>query len=156
MSLDPVTAAIDLGKMAIRRIWPDLAKQAEEERKLLELSQNGTLAELNAHVSLMLAQINVNLEQAKSKSFFVAGARPFIMWMCGVALGLNYLVPLVMEWVAYFSCSPLIDNAKVIAQCAVPERPDGGELVPILLGLLGLGSMRSFDKKNGVSTEKIR
>lgn len=147
MSFDPLSAAFDLGKTAIEKIWPDANKRAEELRKLEELRVSGDLAVLNAHVQLMLAQIKVNETEANHKSVFVAGARPFITWMCGVSLGLSYLVPLVLEWVVYFRCE---------SECVVPARLDTSELIPILLGLLGLGTMRSFDKMKNTQTDRIR
>jgi len=146
MSFDPVTAALDIGKSLIEKIWPDPSKQAEEMFKLTKLAQDGKLTELNAEVQLMLGQIEINKIEAGSKSFFVAGARPFILWICGITLGLSYLVPLVMEWVAYWSCTE---------GCIIPVRMDMGALMPLLLGLLGLGTMRSVDKRGRVQTDKI-
>ena len=86
MSFDPISAALDIGKMAISRIWPDPVQQAAEERKLLELSQSGNLAELNAHVQLLVGQMQINAKEAEHKSVFVAGWRPFIGWVGGFAL----------------------------------------------------------------------
>jgi len=145
MSFDPFTAAFDMGKLAIEKIWPDANKRAEELRKLEELKQKGDLAELNAHVQLMLAQINVNAEQAKSNSMFVAGSRPFIIWICGFGLAFQYLVHPLFTWIWAFSDA--IGDA--------PPAMDLSVMMPLLLGLLGLGSMRSFDKKNYVDTKKI-
>ena len=147
MSFDPVSAAFDVGNTLINKIWVDANKREEEKTKLEELKQSGNLVAINAHVQLMLAQIKTNQIEAGSKSFFVAGARPFIMWVCGICLGLSYLVPLVLEWVVYLWCT---------ADCVVPKRLDTSELMPILLGLLGLGSMRSIDKKLGTQTDKIK
>ena len=145
MSNDPFTAIFDLGKTAIEKIWPDANKRAEEMRKLEELRQKGDLAELNAHVQLMLAQIDVNKEQAKSKSMFVAGSRPFIIWVCGFGLAFQYILYPLLVWVWAFAAIP-----------GTPPPPlDISTMMPLLLGLLGLGTMRSFDKKNKVQTDKI-
>lgn len=145
MSFDPFTAAFDMGKLAIEKIWPDANKRAEELRKLEELKQKGDLVEFNGYVQLMLAQVNVNLEQAKSKSMFVAGSRPFIIWVCGFGLTFQYLIHPLLIWVWAFA------SMKGIA----PSPMDMSVMMPLLLGLLGLGSMRSFDKKNGVQTDSI-
>ena len=93
MSLDPltITALIKAGEMAINRIWPDPTKQAEEQRKLLELSQKGNLAELNAHVELMLKQAEINLADAKSGSWWQSGWRPAIGWVGALSLTLIYI-----------------------------------------------------------------
>ena len=151
-----VETALKFASSVADKIWPDPLKKAEGMLKLEELAQKGDLAQLNAEVQLMMGQININLEQAKSKSFFVAGARPFIIWICGIALGLSYFVPMIMEWVAYFQCEPMIYEGRVITECVVPGRMDMGALMPVLLGLLGLGGMRSWDKKNGTQTDKIK
>lgn len=145
MSFDPFTAIFDMGKIAIEKIWPDANKRAEEMRLLEELRQKGNLAELNAHVQLMLAQINVNAEQAKSKSMFVAGSRPFIIWVCGFGLAFQYLLHPLFIWIWAFA------SMKGVA----PSPLDMSVMMPLLLGLLGLGSMRSFDKKNRVQTDKV-
>ena len=145
MSFDPFTAAFEAGKLAIEKIWPDANKRAEEMRLLEELRQKGNLAELNAYVQLRLAQVNVNLEQAKSNSMFVAGSRPFIIWVCGFGLAFQYLLHPLLIWIWAF--------ADMTGKPPLPL--DLSVMMPLLLGLLGLGSMRSFDKKNHVQTDKI-
>ena len=145
MSFDPITAEFDLGKIAIEKIWSDANKRAEELRKLEEMRERGNIAELNAYVQLIMAQINVNLEQAKSKDWKVAGARPFIIWVCGFGLAFQYLLHPLFIWLWAFA-----------SMTGTPPPPmDMSVMMPLLLGLLGLGSMRSYDKKNGVQTDKI-
>lgn len=94
-----------------------------------------TMAERQAHESMM-GQIKVNEVQAAHKSLFVAGARPAIMWIC--ALGLFYAV------FAY----PILD-----IWFTMPEL-NTDILMPTMMGLLGLGGMRSFEKSKGVAREK--
>lgn len=94
---------------------------------------------LDNNIKLQLAQIAVNQEEAKSASFFVAGWRPFIGWVCGVSLAYVSLVEPIARFLAtvlfkYAGTFPVIDTTLTMQ---------------ILLGLLGLGAMRSFDKKNG-------
>ena len=103
MSFDPLSAALELGRSAIERIWPDLSKQTEELRKLNELHQKGDLAQLNAHVQLMLAQIKVNEESAKNPSLFVSGARPFIIWVGGFSMAWSGLIHPLLVWVWAFA-----------------------------------------------------
>jgi len=94
-----------------------------------------TMADKQAHESMM-AQIKVNEVQAAHKSLFVAGARPAIMWIC--ALGLFYAV------FAY----PILD-----IWFTMPEL-NTDILMPVMMGLLGLGGMRSYEKSKGVAREK--
>jgi hypothetical protein len=142
MSLDPVTALLDAGKMAINRIWPDPLAQAEEQRKLAELAQNGDLAELKAQVSLLIGQMDINREEAKSKSLFVSGWRPFVGWCCGFGLLYASLFEPLMRFIAsvygYEGSFPVIDTSITMQ---------------VLLGMLGLGVMRTREKEKNVHTK---
>jgi hypothetical protein len=142
MSFDPLSAAFDLGKVAIEKIFPDPTKRAMEMRLLEELRQKGGLAELNAHVQLMLAQIKVNEVSAAHPSLFVAGSRPFIIWVGGLSLAWAGLIHPLLMWVWAFAemtgtPPPMIESAA---------------LGTILSGLLGVAGMRSFDKSKGTDT----
>ena len=142
MSFDPLSAAFDLGKTAIEKIWPDPTAAAAEMRKLEELHQKGDLASLNAHVQLMIAQIKVNEVSAAHPSLFVAGSRPFIIWVGGLSLAWAGLIHPLLMWVWAFAemtgtPPPMIESAA---------------LGTILSGLLGVAGMRSFDKAKGTDT----
>ena len=151
MSFDPISAAIDLGKMAIGRIWPDPVQQAIEERKLLELAQNGNIAELNAQVKLLVGQMEINKAEAQHNSIFVAGWRPFVGWVGGIALGYQFILYPLMLW-AWAIVDPI--NAAGIS-IKPPPVLAADELYTVLLGMLGIGAMRSYDKKNGTATQSI-
>jgi len=146
MGFDPLSSLFDLGKSAVERIWPDPIRRAEELRKLEELRQKGDLAELDAHVKLMLGQLEVNKAEAQHKSIFVAGWRPAVGWGCVTILAFNYIGVYLMEYAVAFMETPP----------PIPERFDMGELWPVLLGILGVGGMRSFDKKNRTQTDSIK
>ncbi len=91
-------------------------------------------------IKVNLAQIEVNKEEAKSTNLFVSGWRPFIGWVCGFAL----LYVAILEPFARFICTmagytggyPIIDTNLTMQ---------------VLLGMLGLAGMRSFDKKAGTA-----
>jgi len=136
MALDPISAALELGTSVINKIWPDPVKQAEEQRKLQELAQKGNLEELNAEIKLLISQVDLNKVEAAHKSIFVAGWRPFVGWVCG--LGLLYNVIL----------APFLDIWLTVPEVKTDL------LYPVLLGMLGLGGMRSFEKVKRVSREK--
>lgn len=127
MSLDPLTAGIDLAKTAINKIWPD---KTEQEK-----------AELAAAVMVVQGQIQTNQEEAKSSSLFVAGWRPFIGWVCGFGcawnwIGLPVAKAILLGFTQYkFELSPA----------------DLSEMMPLLLGMLGLGTLRTFEKTKGVA-----
>lgn len=152
MSFDPLTAAFDLGKIAIEKLWPDPTKRAYELRKLEELKQKGDLATLNSAVKLMLAQIDVNKQEAKSKSLFVAGWRPFIGWVGGFCLAYAGLIYPLLVWVWKL----LQTMGYVPVEILPPPFIESATLTAIVTGMLGIGGMRSFDKKNNTQTDTIK
>ena len=91
-----------------------------------------TMADKHHH-DAMMAQLAVNAKEAEHKSIFVSGWRPFIGWVCGVSMGFNYmLLPLVSIWV---ELAPL----------------DLTTMMPVLMGMLGLGGLRTAEKIKGVA-----
>jgi hypothetical protein len=99
-----------------------------------------TMAEKAAHEAAM-AQVEVNKAEAQHKSIFVAGWRPFIGWTCGVALAYHFIfAPFIVFGVAWSGAE-------------IPEIPafDMDSLMTVLLGMLGLGGMRSFEKAKGLT-----
>ena len=94
-----------------------------------------TMAERHSQEQVM-AQIEVNKVEAAHKSLFVAGWRPAIGWICGLALLYSTIIsPILGIWVT------------------VPD-VDTSLLTTVLMGMLGLGAMRTFEKTQGVSREK--
>jgi hypothetical protein len=84
----------------------------------------------------MSAQIEVNKIEAAHKSLFVAGWRPAIGWICGFALLYSTIIsPILGIWFTV----PVVDTSL---------------LTTVLMGMLGLGAMRTFEKTKGVSREK--
>lgn len=152
MAFDPLSAAFELGTTVINKIWPDPEKQAEEQRKLAELYQKGDLAELDAHVKLMLAQLKVNAAEAQHKSIFVAGWRPFIGWIGGSALAYQFIVYPILTWLwAIFQAL-----GKIPSDLSPPPILETGALFSIVTAMLGVGGMRSFDKLKKTDTTKIK
>ena len=96
-------------------------------------------------ISLDLAQAQTNLEQAKHSSVFIAGARPAIMWICAFGLGWQFVFQPVAAWILAVSGSELM----------LPLFETEG-LMPLTLSLLGLGSMRSFEKFNGIQRNNMK
>jgi len=152
MAFDPLTAAFELGKDLIDRYFPDPEKKAEQIQKLEELKAQGDAEALSAHVQLMVGQMNINQAEAQHKSIFVAGWRPFIGWIGGLALAWQFIVYPMLIW--------LWTLAKVKGWIPAGIEPppvlDTGALFSIVTGMLGIGAMRSMDKKNGVQTDSIK
>ena len=127
MALDPLTAALDLGGKLIDRILPDPEERVKAKLALMQLQQSGELA-----------QIAVNQEEARSSSVFVAGWRPAIGWVCGSACAWN--------WIGL----PIAKFALLLNGVTVTLAPaDLSEMMPVLMGMLGLGALRTMEKLNG-------
>lgn len=132
MALDPISNIAGAVKGIIDKFVPD----ANEKLKMqLELATKEIVQE---HERL-LAQINVNAEEAKSTNWFVAGARPAAMWVC--VLGLAY------QFLAY----PFIVLICANAGAQNPPTLDIGTLMTLLGGMLGIGGMRTVEKIRGVA-----
>lgn len=127
MSADPITAVADLAGTVIDKIWPD---KTEAER-----------AELAAAVAIVQGQLQVNQAEAASPSVFVAGWRPAIGWVCGGALAYTYLLYPILMWAAAIWWPNL----------SPPKLGNDGMLYELLLGMLGLGGLRTFEKVKGVA-----
>lgn len=121
----------------LRQIIPDPKARAELEYKLAELADRAEARE----TALLVGQIEVNKEEAKNANLFVAGWRPAIGWVGATALGWTWVGAPIGQWVfRWFGIEtplPALD-------------PDS--IYPIILGMLGLGTMRSFEKTWGVAT----
>jgi len=145
-----IDRVIDKGASLISEVITDKDEAARLEhewrQQLSRESHEFQKIEIEAERDLALAQIATNTEEAKSNSLFVAGARPAIMWICGAALAWSYIIQGMVEWVAFLAGFDIGEAPRVNA----------AELMPILVGMLGLGTMRSFEKTRGVETTSIK
>tara|TARA_R110000796_G_scaffold63156_1_gene145617 strand:- start:357 stop:758 length:402 start_codon:yes stop_codon:yes gene_type:complete len=99
-----------------------------------------TMADKHAQQA-MLAQIEVNKAEAASGSVFKGGWRPFIGWVCGAAFAYHFVL------------QPFIVFVVAAAGITIPELPtfDMGSLMTVMMGMLGLGGLRSYEKKQGLT-----
>ncbi len=133
MALDPITAALDIGGKLIDRLWPDSTQRDTAKLELLKLQQSGELAQI-------AGQLDINKVEAASSSVFVAGWRPFIGWTCGAAFAYKF----VLAPAAAFAMTALghpIDLPVL----------DFTEMSTVLLGMLGIGGLRTLEKIKGVA-----
>lgn len=128
MDVTGLGAVSDLASTVINKIWPD---KSEAEKQ-----------QLAAAVMVVQGQLDINKAEAANPSVFVSGARPFIMWVCGVGCAWNWIgLP-----VAVFVLAVL---GKPIALAPA----DLSEMMPLLLGMLGLGGFRTIEKIKGVASK---
>lgn len=126
-----------LGEAVITRLFPDAESRADNLYKLEELKQKGDVAELNAFVQLMVGQLEINKEEAKSESWFKSGWRPFVGWCCGFA----FVYAAILEPILRFISSVLFGYEEEFPTL------DTSLTMQVLLGMLGLAGMRSWEKK---------
>ena len=98
-----------------------------------------------AYSDANLAQIDVNKEQAKHPSIFIAGARPSIMWICAFGLGWQFVFLPVAIWYMTVSGQAVV----------LPDIETEG-LMSLTLALLGLGGMRTFEKRNNTHRNNMK
>lgn len=114
----------------------------DKDQKNALAHQIATMSERHAQ-ELAKGQLEVNKAEAASNSLFVAGWRPAVGWVCVLGMASNFvLIPMVNFILALAESSitvPLIDTST---------------MMPVLLGMLGLGAMRSAEKIKKVSREK--
>lgn len=103
--------------------------QTQKEKIALELQANQAL------MDMMAAQSAINEKEASSESVFVAGWRPFIGWVCGISFAWQYVgLPILLFLESSFGHT-----------ITVPAF-DFGTMSTVLMGMLGLGALRSYDK----------
>lgn len=128
MDITGLGAVSDLANTVINKIWPD---KSEAEKQ-----------QLAAAVMVIQGQMDINKVEAASPSVFVSGARPFIMWVCGIGCAWNWIgLP-----VACFIFAALGQPINIFPA-------DLSEMMPLLLGMLGLGSLRTVEKLKGVASK---
>jgi hypothetical protein len=113
---------------------------SDEERARVELER------YQIEAGLVKGQLDVNALEAKHKSVFVAGWRPFIGWIGGAALAYQFLLyPLLLWGVA-------LSGVDIVA----PPVLDADALWVLVSGMLGIAGMRSFDKSRSTQTDRIK
>jgi len=113
---------------AIDKIWPN---KSEAEKQ-----------QLAAAVMVVQGQIDINKVEAANPSVFVSGWRPFIGWVCGAACAWN--------WIGL----PIVAMALKVYQIEMPLSPANlSEMLPVLMGMLGLGGLRTIEKIKGVAAQ---
>jgi dienelactone hydrolase len=115
---------------------PDPVEKAKAQQEL-------TLAQMQFAQAQFTGQLSVNSAEAANKSTFVAGWRPFVGWCCGAAFAWDYVLQ-----------PALADVSAVLGHVVALAPIDISGMMPVLLGMLGLGAMRTVEKVNGVQTGK--
>lgn len=128
MTFDPISSVAELATAIVSRVWPDKT-DVQKQQFALELQRE--LSE----TQLLKSQSDTNTKEAEHASIFVAGWRPFIGWVCGASFAWQYVALPICLFVATATGHPFVAPAFDVAS-----------MTYVLMGMLGLGTMRSFEK----------
>jgi len=123
----------------VLRLIPD--KNARAEAK--EQFENQMLT---AMTSIVQGQLAINMKEAEHASVFVAGWRPAIGWICGAGLLWNYVLQPFVMWIGFLFGYDLSGAPNL----------DIGELLGLLGGMLGMGGLRTYEKRIGVARTGVQ
>jgi acyl-CoA reductase-like NAD-dependent aldehyde dehydrogenase len=127
MSITGFGEIAGLATAVIEKLWPN---KSEQEK-----------AELQAALVMVQGQLDVNKAEAAHPSVFVAGWRPFIGWVCGVACAWNWIGLPIAKVALALAGGPTLGLAPASLT----------EMLPVLMGMLGLGAYRTAEKFKGVA-----
>lgn len=130
--LGPVFKLID-------KVVPDVNERERQKSEIIKMQMAGELEYLKADVSLALGQMEINKEEAKDPSLFKSGWRPAVGWLCVAGFGYTAVARPLLPWILTAIGHPM------------PPLPamDTSELMTILMGMLGLGGMRTAERIKG-------
>ena len=123
---------LEVGKTLLDRFVPDPAAKQAAEMELVRMASDGELKQV-------IAQLEINAREAQHPSIWVSGSRPFFMWIGGVAFAYSAIIQPFLGWYALIKGWP------------APPSADVELLWVVITGLLGVSSMRSFEKLKGVA-----
>lgn len=133
-----IAAAIPAILGLINKFVPNTEDRDKAKAELERMERNGEL-------EIVLAQLAINREEAKHSSLFVSAARPAILWVCTAIFGYHYLL------------APLIITVASLSGVDTSHMPrfDLDSIYPVLMGMLGIGGLRTAEKYRGVAREKF-
>ena len=128
----------------VDKLFTSDEERMEKQNEALKANREYDYLENKLISEQNIAQTEVNKAEATNSSVFVAGWRPAIGWVGALALFYKFILYPLLGWgIAWFP------------DMHVPPSPNAEELYPIILGMLGLGAMRSYDKAKGTETKAI-
>lgn len=149
----------------VEKVGDAIHKNVTTDKERLALDNEAKKAEQDFEVrlaqmdtDLAKGQIDINLEEAKSPHLFVAGWRPFIGWLCGITLGIMF-IPKCIVMTTFWACHAYRSlHGDGTPMPDLPPFPDlgSGEMMGLVSAMLGLGSLRTFEKVKGVASTGIR
>jgi len=138
MDITGIGSVANLLDGVIDKIWPDKNEAAKAKVAMYQLEQAGEFKQIDAILEAGKGQLEVNKVEAASNNLFVSGWRPAVGWMCCFGLGYMTIFRPIGSWVA-----------TLLGATAVPPVVDTTVLLELLLGMLGMGGLRTYEKIKG-------
>ena len=140
---------------AAGEVLDDLITTDEERRAAdleeLRIRNEMRMAELEADTRMAESIQRVNEAEANHASIFVAGWRPAVGWIAALALGFNFILQPLMVW-----GWSLLQGAGIMpASMPPPDALDISDLIMLLAGMLGMGTLRTVEKMKGVARDRM-
>lgn len=129
---------IDIIGKIVDKVVPDPQAKMELQLELAKLAD----AQAEREHKELAGQIEVNKVEAAHSSIFVAGWRPFIGWSAGSGVAWSFVVAPVVEWVS-----------RLLGWKGSMPELDSSQLMTLVLALLGMGGLRTYEKMKGVARE---
>ena len=117
------------------KLIPDVHAREKAKLELLKAERETDLEELRLALSADAMQADINKNEATHRTLFVAGWRPFIGWVCGIAFAYHFIVQPILAFA-------IINNGGTVTLPAF----DIDALFTVLMGMLGLGGLRTIEK----------
>lgn len=135
LDITGIGSIADLAKSVINKIWPDKSEQEKQQMAI-------ALTAMQNEMSLAQGQMDTNKIEAANPSLFVSGWRPFVGWVCGSACAWNWVgLPVAKAVCGFFHYE-------------LPVQPaDLTQMLPLLMGMLGMGALRTYEKLNNVAAK---
>ncbi|TPW17316.1 MAG: hypothetical protein FD130_703 [Halothiobacillaceae bacterium] len=146
--LDKLFGGADLVKevgSAIDSTFTSDEERFEKQNERYKAEREFNLNEMKLFAELDRGQMEVNKIEAQSPNLFVAGWRPAIGWVGVMALAYQFILYPLLTWL-----QPIL-----MPEVKIPPEINSDLLFNIIIAMLGIGSMRSFDKWQGVDTKKV-
>lgn len=140
-----LTTLLPIVGKALEKLIPDKAEREKMQAEIsLKLAENQmeilkTLSELDK------GQLEINKMEAQSAHFYVAGARPTVLWICNVALAWMYIIQPATQTILYWC-----------GKVPVPGQLDTTGIMGLTASLLGFGGMRMFESIKGVERSNLK
>lgn len=125
-----IAPILEVGKTLIDRFFPDKEKARAAEAELLKMAAEGDF-------KTVMAQLEINAREAAHPSIWVAGWRPYFGWVGGTGFGYVVILKPFATWIARIRGWP------------EPPDIDVDVLWVVVSGLLGIGTLRTIDKRKG-------